>query len=405
MKPKNRGLPNGKGEIPLLPLSEGERIKLDFVKQRRLLRPYRLYLATAATVIVLALAVLLMGFDGGRLRDAIDSIFWHHDLPDEQTDTIGEGNDGVSTDESSESSDDPEDPLTPDQTDSPEMPPKSLYDFDYSAVPKGEIPILPMDLSLLEYGPTYIQNLTGLKPDLELLLNRPLSKKVDLPEYLSSRTEVGPKVLIVHTHASEAYSKDGAISCTEEESAARSLDSEKSVIAVGKVLADSLNCLGISTVHCQVKHDDTQYKGAYERAGETISRYLEQYPSICLVVDLHRDAIVKSSGELIRPVTLIDGEAAAQVMCVVGSEFGGESNPNWEGNLAFALQLRNRINSEYGNLCRPPYLKSQTYNQELAPYSILLEIGSSGNSVEEAKRSAAAVANVLAEMLGEMADS
>ena len=84
---------------------------------------------------------------------------------------------------------------------------------------------------------------------------------------------------------------------------------------------------------------------------------------------------------------------------MVGSTWGGEENPNWEGNLALALQLRKQLNEVYGNLCRPPYLKSSTYNQELAPYSLLLEVGACGNSLQEAKRSALAVAGELAKLI------
>ena len=87
-------------------------------------------------------------------------------------------------------------------------------------------------------------------------------------------------------------------------------------------------------------HDQNQYKDSYARAEETIKQYLAKYPSIRLVIDLHRDSVVKSTGELVRPVTLIDGGAAAQVMCVVGSNWGGEKNPNWEGNLALARKMQ-----------------------------------------------------------------
>lgn len=405
MKQKNRGLPRQTGETPLLPPPfEREQIEFSFRQRSRMRLGYRLYLLTAALVVILAFAVLLMGFDGNRLRQVWLSL--SQDEPndsqggDSDQEGLNGGEDGSSsdTDESGENTTDSQTPPSPSL---PSAPSKDLYDFDFSAVPRGEIPILPMDLSLLEYGDTYIQNLTGYAPNAEALLRRPLSQKIELPEYLSLQGKSSPSVLIVHTHASEAYSEDGAISYAEGEETARSNDPEENVIAVGEALADELNRRGISTVHCRVMHD-TQYKGAYERAKETIERYLEQYPDICLVIDLHRDAIFKSSGEMVRPVTLLDGEAAAQVLCVVGSDFGGESNPNWEGNLALALQLRKKLNDRYTNLCRPPYLKAATYNQELSPYSLLLEVGACGNSVEEAKRSAAAVGGALAEILGEM---
>lgn len=160
-------------------------------------------------------------------------------------------------------------------------------------------------------------------------------------------------------------------------------------------MAEKLTQNGIPTLHCTVMHDQLQYKNSYSRAEETIKQYLEKYPSIKLVIDLHRDAIIKSSGELVRPVTLVDSKPTAQVMCVVGSDWGGDECPSWENNLSLALKLRDSLNSKYGNLCRPTYLRSSTYNQEIAPYSLLLEVGACGNSLEEAQRAAELVATEL----------
>ena len=168
------------------------------------------------------------------------------------------------------------------------------------------------------------------------------------------------------------------------------------------MLADELNKRGISTLHSTVLHDEKQYKDSYARSEETIRHYLEKYPTIRLVIDLHRDAIVRSGGELVRPVALADGEAAAQIMCVVGSDFGGQECKNWERNLSLALKLREPLNTKNTGRCRPPYLRSSTYNQELAPYSLLLEMGASGNSLEEAKRSAVLVSEALAKIIKQL---
>ena len=137
----------------------------------------------------------------------------------------------------------------------------------------------------------------------------------------------------------------------------------KNVVAVGEAMAQYLNKNGVPTVHCSVMHDQVQYKDSYNRAEETIKQYLEMYPTIKLVIDLHRDSIVKSSGELVRPVTLVGDTPAAQVMCVVGSDSGDSSNPRWQGNLALALKLRESLNNTYEDLCRA-YLRPSTYNQQ-----------------------------------------
>lgn len=275
---------------------------------------------------------------------------------------------------------------------------KGFYDFDYSKVPEGHTPIIPMDLSLSKYGDTYINNSTGYSPDTSELINRQLGSS-----YQPLASGSGPLVLVIHTHGTEAYSKNGAISFpSDEQNYARTSDTEKNVVAVGRALADELIKNGIPTAHCTVLHDSVQYKDSYARAEETIKRYLQEYPTIKLIIDVHRDSVVRSSGEVVRPIAEYDGQAAAQVMCVVGSSWAGDQCPNWEKNLSLALKLRRELNSECENICRPPYLKGNTYNQEIAPYSLLLEVGSQGNSLEEALISAKLVGEKLASIIGEI---
>ena len=276
--------------------------------------------------------------------------------------------------------------------------PNGLYDFDYSLVPEGHIPIIPMDLSLSQYGDTYINNDTGYLPNTAELIDKQLGERY---EQMSSTKS--PLVLIIHTHGTEAYSENGAISFPEDEQDhARTSDTDRNVVAVGRALADELIKNGIPTAHCTILHDSVQYKDSYARAEDTINRYLAEYPTIKLVIDVHRDSIVRSTGEVVRPVTEYDGQAAAQVMCVVGSSWAGDECPNWENNLSLALKLKRELNEEYESLCRPPYLKGNTYNQEIAPYSLLLEVGSQGNSLEEAVLSARLVGEKLSELVGEI---
>ncbi len=274
-----------------------------------------------------------------------------------------------------------------------------LYDFDYSKVPEGYTPIIPMDLSLVYYGSEYINNSTGYSPDVAALIKKKL-KDDNSYELLAATNE--PKVLIIHTHGTEAYSKDGAIYCDDSGAYARSTDIEQNVVAVGRTVARILNENGVSTLHCTVMHDSLQYKDSYARAEETIKRYMEEFPSIRLVIDIHRDSIIKSSGEIVRPVAELDGEAAAQLMCVVGSDWAGDTHPEWENNLSLALKLRKTLNGECPNICRPVYLKPNTYNQELAPYSLLVEVGAEGNSLIEAQRSAKLLAEALVTLLKEI---
>lgn len=273
----------------------------------------------------------------------------------------------------------------------------TIYDFDYSKVPKGDKAIIPLDLSCISLGEQYINNSTGYTPDINSLLNASFSTG-ELFEQISNVNE--PQVLIIHTHATEAYSADKSISYTENGGElARSYNEEENVISLGEIMTNIFNKNGIYTIHCKVAHDYPQYKDSYLRAEKTVMEYLEKYPSIKLVIDLHRDAIFNDSNEMVRPVVLVDGEETAQIMCVVGSDWGGNNCANWEDNLSLALKIRKNLNDKYFNICRPVDLRSATYNQELSRYSLLLEIGSCGNSLEEARRATVLVSNALAEIL------
>jgi len=399
MIPKRKELPPPEN-IPLLETVKKEKIEFIFRRERRRRQFYGIYFFTMLVAIVLCVTVLFFGTDA---FETVSRLFSKDKAEDSQNDEKDEnGNEvldgfllpGVQTDFSNNESDTakPSDGNTDGQK--PPLTIQTLYQFNYNAVPNGEIPIIPMDLSLTSYGAAYIYNSTGLKPNTEAMLERAWGNDSSV-EYLTAAS--APLVLVVHTHGTEGYSKDGAISYREDTDSelARSTDPNETVVAVGKELSNALNSAGIPSLHCTVMHDREQYKDSYARAEETIKQYLERYPSIRLVIDVHRDSVVKSTGELVRPVTLVDGQAAAQVMCVVGSDWGGEENPNWEGNLALALQLRERLNTKCERLCRPVYLRSSTYNQELAPYSLLLEIGASGNSLEEALRSVRFIAEAL----------
>ena len=395
-------------EQPLLLEVAKEKIRFEEEQKRFRKNWYRAYFTTAAVAFVLAFCVLFFGFfakDSGvfsSLATGMIRLNW--------MDLSGSTNDDGMSDLSSPMDDSQDSSLptvqipTPLPSDKNEnktpLTLETLYSFDYGAVPKGEYPILPMDLALSSYGAGYIQNLTGLSPDTEALLYAPLTTQPTLRP-LASTDE--PVVLILHTHGTESYSADGAISYKDGGEELRSENSAENVVAVGKALADALEERGISTLHCTVLHDRVQFKDSYARAEQTIRAYLAEYPSIRLVIDLHRDAIIKSTGEMVRPVTLnAEAEATAQVMCVVGSSWNGEENERWEGNLSLALKLRSELNAQTKNLCRPPYLRGATYNQEIAPYSLLLEIGSGGNSLEEAKRAAVLVANALSQLIPQM---
>lgn len=257
------------------------------------------------------------------------------------------------------------------------------------AVPEHAMPIVQKDLSYPSLGENYIHNETAYAPNVQELLDGFLPP--DLGE--------SPTVLILHTHTSEGYLPPDTAYVTEPIGALTyTRDSESNVIAVGKALADALQKKGITAIHCTVMHDASGLSGAYERSAQTVKKYLEEYPEIDLVIDLHRDAVISAEGEAVKAVTELDGKRVAQVMAVVGSDGNGTEHAGWENNLSLALQLRRALNQR-GHLCRPVSLRNASFYQELAPLSLLLEIGTSAGSVDEATAAAVIVGEVLAELL------
>ncbi|MBQ8432359.1 MAG: stage II sporulation protein P [Clostridia bacterium] len=256
-----------------------------------------------------------------------------------------------------------------------------------SPQPSGQTPIVEMDLSYPSLGSAYLHNETPYKPNVADLLSAPLSPF----------TGEGPKVLILHTHTTESYLPNGGEDMDGlPGDLTYSTVEEENVIGVGAELCRVLNEKGIETLHCTLRHDEPTLRGAYERSLETVRRYLAEYPSIVCVIDLHRDAILTGDGEYVRLLTA-DGEVA-QVMAVVGSDCNGTAY-DWQANLALALQLREHLNQMLPTLCRPISLRQSSYNQELLPGYLLLEIGSGANTPEQAKRAAAYVGTALADLL------
>ncbi len=272
-----------------------------------------------------------------------------------------------------------------------------LYKFDNSQVLPDEVGIIPMDLSQTQNGVLYINNSTGYVPNLEALIEK--SFKNDNYDLLSNKD--APRVLIIHTHATDSYVYNGTNSYkfNPNRDFARNDEASENVISIGSIISGILNKSGIKTIHCTTLHDSIRYKDSYARSEATIKEYLERYPSIRLIIDIHRDSLLTSGGDIIRPVTLVNNKPTAQVVCVVGSDWAGDRCDNWQDNLSLALKLREQLNLKYSNLCRPVELAPYTFNQEYSKYSMTIKVGSSGNSLQEAQTSAHIVAETLIEIL------
>lgn len=206
----------------------------------------------------------------------------------------------------------------------------------------------------------------------------------------------GYQVLIVHTHATEAYTPTEDEPYEQEEDC-RTTDPEHSVIRVGQALADALEGYGLHVLHDTQLHDYPSYNGSYARSGEAIEEYIAAYPGIRIVIDLHRDAL--EDGEVIyRTDAGIEGVDAAQMMFVMGTDVNLD-HPEWRENLKLALTLQSAVTERWPTLMRPVALCDYRYNQQLAPGSLLLEVGTSGNTLEEAVTAAELFAEAVGPLL------
>ena len=208
-----------------------------------------------------------------------------------------------------------------------------------------------------------------------------------------------PQVLIMHTHATESYQTWPDL-VFDENYTARSKNTALNTVAVGAEMARVLNEAGINTLHDETLYDAPGYTGSYDRSRAGVQDYLVRYPSIKIVLDVHRDAIEDSDGTRVKPVCDIDGESTAQVMIIAGCDNGGSITlPNWRLNLRFAAEWEAAMEQSYPGLTRPVLCGYRFYNQDLTTGSLLIEVGGHANTLDEAVRAGRCAAEALAKIL------
>lgn len=216
---------------------------------------------------------------------------------------------------------------------------------------------------------------------------------------ITVRDDDTPQVLILHTHTTECYLGYDA-GYYNADDPTRTRDESKNMIAVGEAIAQQLRTAGIGVIHDTTEHDYPQYNGAYSRSLATATRIIKQNPNIVAVLDIHRDSIMRSETEKVKPTVMINGKKAAQLMILSSvSNTAAVPHPKWQENLRFALQLQNRLNTQYEGLMRPLNLVGARYNQHLAPASMLVEVGSDVNTLEEAVYAGELFGEQFAELL------
>ncbi len=236
-----------------------------------------------------------------------------------------------------------------------------------------------------------IKNATATKkPDFEALLNA--GPVLDISD------KSAPLVLIFHTHTTESYllSDNGVF---YEDFETRSTDNSKNMVRVGDEICRVLEENGIGFIHDTSIYDES-YEGAYARSRVTVEEYLEQYPTIQIVLDVHRDAIYYSDTSRCKPTAEIDGRKAAQIMIITGAQEGYITDfPYWEDNLKFALCFQKTAEEKYPGLMKPIYFCQRKYNMDTAKCSLLLEMGTDANTLDEAMYSGYLTGMVLTDII------
>ena len=248
----------------------------------------------------------------------------------------------------------------------------------------GSVLELTIGSSGTQVSDFWVKNTTELHASLDLaaeLAQPPALKAASGPEE--------PQVLIYHTHTTESY-----------DCVARTNDPSKTVCAVGDAIAAALEQAGVKTIHDTTVHDSPAYDGSYDRSKETMEKDLEAYPSIRVTLDIHRDAMHRDDGTMLKPTALVNGQKAAQVMILAGCDDDGTLGfPDWEQNLRLALRLQQNLTQTAPGLARPLDFCARRYNENMTSGSLLIEVGTDANSLAEAVYSGTLLGQSLASVL------
>ena len=173
------------------------------------------------------------------------------------------------------------------------------------------------------------------------------------------------------------------------------------MVRIGKAIKNEIEKEGFKVIHDTTIHDSL-YTGAYGRSSKTVESYLKKYPSIQIVLDVHRDGIADYDGSKIKPTAVIDGKKVAQVMIISGCQEEGNGitgYESWKENLSFALKLQKEMEETFPGLTRPIFFCGRKYNMDMTKASLLLEVGSDSNTIEEAYYSGICIGKSLSQLL------
>lgn len=235
--------------------------------------------------------------------------------------------------------------------------------------------------------------------------NNTETKTLDIKEILSEPPKIEidkskPAVLIFHSHTSEGYELSESAEYYEDETF-RSNNELLNVVRVGTEITNYLEKSGYTVIHDKTIHDDN-YNDSYPHSRETIESILKENPQIKIVIDIHRDSIDLENNLKIRPVSVINSKKAAQMMIIAGTQEGKITDfPDWEYNLRFAVHLQKKCEDMFPGIMRPLLFTQKKYNMDITHFSLLIEMGSEVNTLEEACYSGRLLAAALASFMDE----
>ncbi|MBP5657785.1 MAG: stage II sporulation protein P [Clostridia bacterium] len=257
-------------------------------------------------------------------------------------------------------------------------------DTDFSEENGGLFVPVSLDLSRRSSGEVTLQNETSYKLDLS---------KAELPHTEGAIRGTPPTVLVYHTHGTESYSPSGGYGGSYS---FRSEDTAKNVVAAGEALCDALREYGVFALHDLNMYDKDDFSLSYSKSRDACEEWMKKYPALRYIIDIHRDS-VKSGGLAAAAVAEVEGRRAAQIMIVVGTDEKAGRHTGWKTNLANAVKLWKALYAISPSLVRPIYLRSASFNQDISPGALIIEVGSQGNTLEEAQESARLLARAMAE--------
>lgn len=234
--------------------------------------------------------------------------------------------------------------------------------------------VKPVNEKSIESHNVEIKNETNYNVNKEELINS---------EITYSASGNNPKVLIVHTHACETYSDYNGIGLGDNGSY-RTVNTGQNMVKIGKTISDVFRANGINVIHDTTLCDYPEYNSSYVKSLGVIEWYLERYPQIEFVFDIHRDAIEDKNGIPSKLTANINNKKCAQVMIVCGTDASGLNNPNWRENLTLALKIQKNLETMYPGLMRPVNLRKERFNMHKTKGSLLFEVGTHGNTLDEA---------------------